>query len=147
MSNVRSFLRLTPAERAFFLRALMVVGVVRLGLTVLPFRKVHRVVCRRSERALHRARSLPGNASLTTERIVWIVQAASARVPHATCLTRALAAQWLLAERGHPSEVSIGVARAESEAFAAHAWLTCEGAELGTAERDRYTPIATIAVR
>lgn len=146
-SRIGNFFQLPSAERWFALRALAVVSAVRLGLATLPFRVVHGVVRHRSERALRQARLCAPSERLSTSRVVWAVRAASARVPGSTCLTRALAAQLLLARQGHPSEIGIGVIRGGEDAFAAHAWLTCDGAELGTAERERYTPIATFAIR
>ncbi len=147
MGGFRTFFQLPSDERRLFLQALGVVSAVRIGLWVLPFRVLHGWVYARSKRALRRAGPERQASSMPTERIVWLVQAASARVPQATCLTRALAAQFLLAEQGHPSEVSIGVTVGEEKAFAAHAWLTCDGAELGTVEGERYTPITSFAVR
>ena len=148
MGRLGHFLRLSSEERRLFVRAVVVVGLIRVGLWALPYRALQRWIHARSELALRRARSeADAPSSLSTARIVWVVQAASARVPEATCLPRALAAQYLLAQCGHPSEVSIGVQGGGDEDFAAHAWLTCEGAELGTVEGEAYTPITSFAVR
>ena len=148
MERIRRFLQLSPGERVLCVRALGVVSAIRIGLWVLPYRMLHRWVFARSERALHRAQSEGmAHAAPSTARIVWLVQAASARVPQATCLIRALAAQYLLARHGYPSDVSIGVAGGGEASFAAHAWLTCDGAELGAVEGENYTPITSFAVR
>lgn len=146
--RARELLRLPPDERRLFVRALGVVSALRVGMWVLPYRVLHRWVFARSERALRRARSEnAAHTAVSTARIVWLVQAASARVPQATCLIRALSAQYLLARHGHPSDVSIGVMGGGEASFAAHAWLTCDGAELGAAEGENYTPITSFAVR
>ena len=65
-------------------------------------------------------------------------------VPGASCLTQALALQWLLARGGHGSDLHIGVRRAGDGRFAAHAWVSCNGRVVlgaaGTLLAD-YTPL------
>lgn len=66
-------------------------------------------------------------------------------VPGASCLTQALALQWLLARAGHGSDLNVGVARDADGTFRAHAWLTCNGrVVIGTAgtRLSDFTPIA-----
>ncbi len=46
-------------------------------------------------------------------------------VPGASCLTQALALQWLLARSGHGCELLVGVRRDAEGHFAAHAWVAC----------------------
>lgn len=48
-------------------------------------------------------------------------------VPGASCLTQALALQYLLARAGHASALHVGVRRDDAGAFAAHAWVSCNG--------------------
>jgi hypothetical protein len=48
-------------------------------------------------------------------------------VPHATCLTQALAAQTLLRFRGDWAKLCLGVARGDFGEFKAHAWLEADG--------------------
>jgi len=57
-------------------------------------------------------------------------------VPRASCLTQALALQWLLARAGHGSDLHVGVRHNEKGHFEAHAWLSCNGCiVLGAATR------------
>lgn len=44
----------------------------------------------------------------------------------ATCLTRSLVLQWILARRGIGTELKVGV-RNEGDGLQAHAWLECGG--------------------
>jgi hypothetical protein len=68
----------------------------------------------------------------------------SRRVPGASCLTQALAAQVLLAQSGYDSRVEIGVERNQHGRFQAHAWLVCgDEVVLGGAEAERYVPLAS----
>jgi hypothetical protein len=107
---------------------------VRLGLWLLPFRVLNRAVARlaRPARALTRQ---------PLERVIWSVHVASRFVPRATCLTQSLAAQILLARRGYPAALRLGVAR-EAGQFDAHAWLESNGrVVIGNADLWRYTPM------
>jgi len=56
----------------------------------------------------------------------WIgrnTMAASRYVPGATCLSRAMTARWVLAQKGYAAIIHIGVAK-EAAAIKAHAWVT-----------------------
>ncbi|MBI1403140.1 MAG: lasso peptide biosynthesis B2 protein [Porphyrobacter sp.] len=66
-------------------------------------------------------------------------------VPGASCLTQALALQWLLARAGHASEIAIGVRQEPGGTFRAHAWVTCNTRIVLGAATTRladFTPIA-----
>ena len=103
MTRLLKLWRLTPTERRFLLGAALLVGGVRVGLSL-----------------LHARDPMPA------ERIAWAVAAAGRGIPRATCLVQALAAQVLLARHGHVAQLRIGVARA-TEGIAAHAWLERDG--------------------
>jgi len=62
----------------------------------------------------------------TVAQIVRSVGAVSKRVPHATCLTQAIAAQVLLARYGYRPIIKVGAAR-EGEGWHAHAWVEVNG--------------------
>ena len=97
--------------------ALLVVPAIRLALWLLPFRVVLAFVERRRAAA-------DGNVSM--ERVLRAIHAVARRVPRATCLTRALAAMFLLARHGHGATLRLGVAK-EDGRVSAHAWLESEG--------------------
>jgi len=102
-------------DRVYFLKCVLLVATVRLGLTFLGYRKVRRWLP---------SSARPATGERELRRIVRTVSAASRLIPHATCLTQAVSAQFLLARAGHPSEVQIGVRRDENGKLAAHAWVT-----------------------
>jgi len=53
----------------------------------------------------------------------------------------------LLARRGYPALVYIGVVRDDSDELQAHAWVKSEGeVVIGGLELERYTPLATLGV-
>lgn len=109
-------------------------------MQLLPFQTLRRLVDRLSKPS---ARSqTTGRSSI--EKVVWAVELSGRYVP-GTCLTRALAAQILLARRGHPVLLHIGAVREEGEKFLAHAWLECDGrVVIGGHELERYTPLTTL---
>lgn len=66
-------------------------------------------------------------------------------VPRASCLTQALALQYLLARAGHACDLHVGVRRDPLGRFEAHAWVSCNGRiVLGTATTRLadFTPLA-----
>ncbi|HUL02175.1 MAG TPA: lasso peptide biosynthesis B2 protein [Gemmatimonadales bacterium] len=132
MGRLRRFLALPPAERRAVVGAAVLIGAVRMGLPLLPFRNFRRLLAFFSHgRAAH---------PLPADRVAWAVATAARRVPGPnTCLVQALAAQALLARHGHVTELRIGVARA-GEGIEAHAWLEQHGRPVfGAPDRDRHT--------
>jgi hypothetical protein len=140
------FRRLSPARRRLLGRALPLVPLVRLGLWLLPYGRVRRLtmVPRREPTAAASDTLTRATARPTPDEIAWAVTAVSRRVPRASCLTQALAAQRLLAQDGYASRLQIGVARNPAGTFEAHAWLECEGRiVIGEIEGlTRFTPMA-----
>lgn len=99
----------------FLTRCLTVVGVVRLALTLSSYNRVRGMVTR-----LDAGR----DASIADlRRVAWGVAAAARLVPGATCLTQALAGQYLLARQGNASKISIGIEKGTGSELKAHAWL------------------------
>jgi len=121
--RLKRYAALDRADQALLLHALLRVALVRLALWTLPFLWVQRHALRAAERAA----AHPVARSLDIATIVAAVDLAAEYVPGATCLTQALAAQLLLARVGRSSLLRIGVMRAESGQFKAHAWIECGG--------------------
>src|SRR5690349_5295110 len=119
MRRLRRLWRLTATERALVAEALVLLWVIRLGLWLLPFETLRRLLTR-----------VPGvaraaePAEVVERRVEWAVLAARPCVPRATCLTQALAAQVLLRRHGVRGHLRFGV-RSEAGRFEAHAWLEC----------------------
>lgn len=66
------------------------------------------------------------NSRFYARRVALAVRRSARLVPHATCLTQALAAQYLLARSGHRSTIRIGARRDPEGRLEAHAWLLCD---------------------
>jgi len=132
MRKLRRFAQLTMAERVILIRVLLVVGVARATLWLLPIETVRKLV----------ARATKGTAGHSLKQLIWAVRTVSRYLPGATCLTQALAAQALLARSGYPSQVEIGVTKDESSRLRAHAWVVSQGEiVLGGQQIEQYNPL------
>ncbi len=140
--NVYRFVGLPSQLRFQLIKAFIVVAGVRVALTLFSFRRFQTLLGRFTTRirAPH-AKTSPSRAQL-----VWAVRTASTRVPHATCLTQALAAQVLFERHGYPAVVHIGVASGETQygAFQAHAWLESDGEVVIGNSEVPYTRLITL---
>ena len=111
----RFFLR-SAVERRLLLEAFFTLWRVRLELWLLPFGRVTRLSKRLSSET----------SRVEIVRLTKTLSAASRYVPQATCLTRALAGQRLLAAQGYASRLRMGV-RKDGGHLKAHAWLEHQG--------------------
>ena len=121
--------------------AVPVLAVVRAGLSFASYARLRRIIPTGEGGA---------NPSLETiGRCAWALQRGSYLVPGASCLTQALAGQWLLATLGYTSRVIVGV-RSSDTGLAAHAWLLASGRTVigGQSEDlDRFTPLTELGRR
>ena len=87
------------------------------------------------------------------DRLVWAIEVAG-RYAATTCLTKALALQWLLAGRGIPTRLWLGVERAKASGddarpeplLRAHAWLEHDGRVIvGGPAPAGYAPLVCLA--
>src|SRR4051794_21097186 len=126
MKRLREFLRLSNTEQRLLIKAVVLVEAIKLGMQLLPFRTLRRLLARAVD-APPRALQHAGRRTSSAERVAWAVGAASGHTPGIkTCLVQALAAQVLLARHGHPAFVHIGVVRGGGGEFQAHAWVESE---------------------
>src|SRR5215207_4920359 len=123
MERLRKFLRLPVGEQRILIKASLLLVVIRLGLWLLPFRTLRRLLAKAAQAPprLQQKADRP-----CADRVARAVAVASHHVPGVgTCLTQALAAQVLLVRRGHQTSLRIGATRGEEGQFEAHAWLEC----------------------
>lgn len=119
-------------EKWLLVKALYLVCGTTLALWILPFWITRRLTSR-----------VPANEIgilFSVNQIVWAVETTSRYIPGAACLSKAMAAQVLLAEYGHRSELRIGVAR-DNGRLRAHAWLEDDGEILIGGNLDNYKPL------
>lgn len=98
----------------------VVVAVCRLGLTLLSYRTLRRLVPRRQTRSLTSPQADPE----LLRRLSRAVAKAGRVIPAATCLTQALAVEFLLACHDQQAEIHIGIAKGDDGRLRAHAWVT-----------------------
>jgi hypothetical protein len=113
MKWLKRWRELSAADRSLLREALAELWLVALSLRVRP------LATRRGSLAAERH-----DADL--KRIAWAVRVAARTVPGAACLAQAVAMQRMLARRGRPSSVELGVAKNHA-GLEAHAWLVCDG--------------------
>ena len=144
MEPLRKFLCLPTVERWLLIKATLLLEATKLGMRLLPFRTLRRLMSLVADAPIRPQYAEHSSA----ERVVWAVEVASRHTPGVkTCLAQALATQVLLARRGYPTFVHIGVVRGEQERFEAHAWVVSEGKiVIGGSELGRYTPLAILGV-
>jgi hypothetical protein len=145
--RLHKFISLPAADRDLLVRAAFLVGVVRMGLSLLPSRAVLRAFAWHGQPApIHRDAAREHRASsspVPVHRLVWAIRAAARYVPAATCLTQAVALQWLLVRSGYAPRIHLGVRKGTEARFEAHAWVECnDQVVIGGAEAHDYLTLA-----
>jgi Transglutaminase-like superfamily len=138
MARLSKFRRLPAADRRLLLKTVLLVWTVRLGLWLLPFRLMRRLL---AKLALNPVGSQVCGPTVVA-RYVWAVTVACRYVPATTCLTQALVTKMLLGHHGHHASVRIGVARSAGGELQAHAWVESGGRVViggSEASLQRYT--------
>ena len=103
MNRLSKFRRLPSREKILLVRASLLLGITRLGLSLLPFNTLKKVLTAISPLIAK------VDEALSEDRLVWAVGAASRYVPKATCLAQALTIQLFLKQSGRPASLHIGV--------------------------------------
>ena len=127
---------MAPADRVLLVQAALALVVMRLGLRLLSFRAIRRLVRRRR---VARVTAAEVHARETARRVGWAVTLASRYVPGATCLPQALAGELLLRRAGIAGELRIGVAKRNDGRLRAHAWVESGGAVVIGGGRGEFT--------
>jgi hypothetical protein len=142
MGRLRRFLRISAAERRLLIRAAVLLQVISVGMRLLPFRTLRRLLAL-AQKARAGSRRVDG---IPVERIAGAVEAAGRYMPgEKTCLTQALAAQTLLVRQGYPALLHIGAAKGEEGQLRAHAWVESEGrVVIGGHDLGRYAPLVAL---
>ncbi|MBD2605341.1 lasso peptide biosynthesis B2 protein [Scytonema hofmannii FACHB-248] len=113
----------TLRDRQLLIMTLIILATIRLGLWIMPFRTLLKVlakVSRQSDR-------LQVTNPVSVRKIAWAVNAVSRYMPGVKCLARALTTQVLMSRYGHSCELRIGVAKGEKGTLEAHAWIEHQG--------------------
>jgi len=129
--RLQRFSRLDFEARSMFLRAAMLLPLIRLSLWIRGFRATQRSLQNFSFFA-RRKEHISKNPT-TGSRVASTVHMVNAAAYHGwgrpTCLEKSLTLWWLLRQSGFSSSVRIG-ARVTERGFEAHAWVEYNGSAL-----------------
>ncbi len=130
-------MRLAPPDRWLAVGVLVIMASVRLALWTLPFRWIKRAVESAGPQSRFRGH-------ISQRKLLWAVHLASARIPHATCLTQAVTAHLLLNWAGLDGKLKIGI-RCDSK-FESHAWVESNGRIVVGDSEDigKFVPMLTL---
>lgn len=143
MTRWRKLLRLSGEDRRLVLEAALRLLMVDVALRLFGFPRVRRRLA--AEPSSTGAAGGPDVPAYRVERIAWSVAAAGRHHLYPIrCLARSFVLQAMLARRGVPSTLRIGV-RKEDGRFEAHAWVEHEGRPLAERE-DVERRFSTLAV-
>ena len=135
-----------PGEWPWMAEAALFLAVARFLIRFLPFRVWRRWMGPIGARgALPLLAGKPRASALRTRR--WIRRVAANAPFRAVCLPQAMAARWMLARRGIPTELHIGARSpaeiGDSRPINLHAWLLCGDLCLtGAGERASFAAFA-----
>lgn len=139
------FFRLPFRKKRFLAEAFIKLGIGRLLVLLVPFRKIKQFVEKGPVDPIkQKQRNVSGTAEL--ELVKWSVAVMSRYTPwKSKCLVQAITAHNMLLRRGIASTIYFGVARESESTLAAHAWLKCgEMVVTGDQSRERFSTVMQI---
>ena len=143
MKRLRKFFSLEPDQRRFLVQSCFAILGFRVALRVFAFRKLVAWVDG------HKRRRSTDTGFRVVKKIGWAVDFVGDRFG-ATCLERALAAQFLMGRKGYWVEIRIGVKPPESGILKAHAWIEYRDHVIiggTTASLSEYTTLPDLGVQ
>jgi hypothetical protein len=128
-ARLRRFSALPRAAKLDFVRAALLLPLIRMSLRLRGFRATHRTLQLRIRRGVA---ALPEMTAVgeTTQVCRMVLAAGRYSLLKGTCLERSLTLWWLLARKGIATQLRIG-ARKSGEKFEAHAWVERNGSAIG----------------
>ena len=140
MRPLRRLLKCSWADKYLLIQVALLVGVTRLGLWLLPFKTVQRLLAGSSKKPVRRHI----DPTIYPERVAWAVRAVGRRLlGEKPCLPQALVVHWLLKRNGYTPALHIGVTRDAQGQFLAHAWVEHQADIImgGRSSTAIYTPL------
>lgn len=142
MRQLHKFLELTFSDRQLLLSTAILLGAIRLGLWLLPFQTLRRLLAGIMQKSTELE---PDQFSIG--KTVWAVEVISWHMPGGVkCLARALATQVLLSRYGYSTQLCIGVAKDKQGKLEAHAWVESQSRIIigGLTDMARFTPLPSL---
>lgn len=143
-NTLGKMLRLSWADRLLLLEATFWLALARLALLTVPFRRIAPLL---GTLQLESEAAVPAKTVRHANRIGWSVRTMARRTPwESACLTQAISAKAMLRRRRIHSTLYLGLAKNQSQAMKAHAWLRCGAAILtGEAGHEQFTILSSFA--
>jgi hypothetical protein len=145
MRELIRFRQLSHRDRWFLFKTYSLLTGVRLGLWLLPFERLCRVLENLSRLRADKRIGVEGQRFV--RRAIWAVDASSKRMPGTVkCLARALTVKVLLNRARCDAKLVIGVAKNQFQELEAHAWIEVQGrVVIGQLhDLERFTPLPTL---
>jgi hypothetical protein len=141
MTLLFKFLSFNPGDRHLLIMALILLVAMRLGLWLLPFRTLLKLLIKITQPVRPETTN-----QVSIRQIVWAVDVASRYMPGVKCLARALTAQVLMHRHSHPCQLRIGVAKGKTGILEAHAWIEHQGQIVigNLTDISRFMPLPTL---
>ncbi|BAZ65659.1 MAG: lasso peptide biosynthesis B2 protein [Pelatocladus maniniholoensis HA4357-MV3] len=141
MTLLFKFLRFDAGDRHLLIMTLILLAAMRLGLWLLPFRTLLKLLARISQPVHPQTTN-----QVSIRKIVWAVNVASRYMLGVKCLARALTTQVLMNRYKHPCQLRIGVAKDNSGILEAHAWIEHQGKIVigNLSDLSRFIPLPTL---
>jgi hypothetical protein len=118
-----NFARRPLADKLLFAKAYIFLGICRLAINTLPFRRIAKFL---GQHMLETPEEVSDECLDESRRITWAVKKASRfTLWKSNCLPQAMTAQHLLRRKGIGSTLYLGALLDEAKAMKAHAWLRC----------------------
>jgi len=140
--KLRRFMRTNRREQTLFAAGLLAMAAARIALLMVPLRRILEAT-----NAMNRRWPRHTSSAMGVRRAALRISQAAAYCPvPTTCLSRTLAAHFLMSRLGFDSMPRIGVSKADG-AFGAHAWLECQdGIVIGDKSPDgiQYQPVPSL---
>lgn len=121
--KIKTFLSFTFKDKVLLLEALLLTGIARVIMLLIPFQKYKRYIGTHNEETPYETDI---NHYETIKKVAWAVSSISRYTPwESKCLVQALTAQRMLKKRRISSTLYLGVAKDGGDGLKAHAWLRC----------------------
>ncbi len=141
--KIGRYRRLTPSRRQLLAEAFVLLGVSRLALLLLPFKRIAPHLGRQGEDVY----AADAKQTAAAKGVGWAVRIASTHTPwQSKCLAQAMAAKRMLNRRKIRNTLYLGLAKDDSGKMVAHAWIFCGSLPLtGAADTPRYAVVSTFS--
>jgi Transglutaminase-like superfamily len=142
ITRLFKFFRFGAGDRQLLVMSLILLAAMRLGLWLMPFRTLLKLLAKISQPSDRLQVTNP----VSVRKIAWAVNAVSRYMPGVKCLARALTTQVLMNRYGHSSELRIGVAKGETGILEAHAWIEYQGLVVigNLTDLSRFMPLPSL---